>query len=118
MEISPAHDAERRLATPVGHDLAHYITLDYATLESVAPTRLRRQSKDSVVPMTAVFEVDRSPTGDGTRIRAPTDIRIVDGTWCVPLFRCMLKLFGGARRGLTYHYRKLAEGLGVSADFA
>lgn len=70
------------------------------TVEAEPCSRLVREMKDSVVPMTARTEIEISPIDQGSEVRASTVIELTSGTWHVPYFRFTLWLFHGARLGL------------------
>lgn len=87
------------------------------TLESAAPSRLRRKFTDSVVPMTSDSEITLEAADDGCRATATSVIVIKSGTWHVPFFRVMVGLLGGAKMGLKDYWRRLAANVKATARF-
>lgn len=87
-------------------------TIVVRTTEAVEGVRLARTYADSVVPMTAETVLTLERDGDATRVVADTHITVRDGTWHVPVFRFMLTVASGARRGL----REYLSGIGRALE--
>jgi hypothetical protein len=64
------------------------------TLESVPNQKLRRELKDTVVPMTAISEMTFAPDGDGVTVTGFGRTTVRRGTFHVPIFRIILSLRG------------------------
>jgi hypothetical protein len=88
------------------------------TTEMTAPHRLRRHMKDSVVPMTAEFDVTIEETPTGCKVTATSVNVIRSGTWHVPFFRVILKLTGSGRTHLKSFWMTLAKNLGTTPRIA
>ena len=82
---------------------------------STPPTLLRRRMVDSVVPMTAEWDVALEATPQGCRATASSVNIIRNGTWHVPFFRVIVGLFGGAKMGLRAYWKGVARNLGATA---
>ena len=80
--------------------------------------QLTREMIDGTVPMTATCEVSLESTGDGCRVTARNDITIEDGSWQVPVLRCMLFFFGRAEKGMKSYVIQLANHLETKPEFS
>jgi hypothetical protein len=69
------------------------------TTAAEAPARLTRELSSEVVPMKARWSFELSPEGSGTRVTIVQTGVIESGTWHVPFFRAMMRLFDGASAG-------------------
>ena len=85
------------------------------TTEREEPSLLVRELEDQVVPMRARWTFRLEPHGDsGTLVTASNETIIKRGTWHVPLFRTMMFLMNGARRGLVHFLTRLGSSLGTN----
>jgi hypothetical protein len=81
----------------------------WTVVEWDAPRRLVCEARDSVVPMTARWETDIEDLGGSSRLVLRNVTVIRPGTWHVPVFRVIMTLTGGARRGMTDYLRTVDE---------
>ncbi|MFN0136785.1 MAG: SRPBCC family protein [Phycisphaerae bacterium] len=65
-------------------------------VERTPPTRVVREMRDSVVPITARWEVTVAPAGTGSNVTVAISGTIEDGSWHVPYFRFVMIALGGA----------------------
>ena len=82
------------------------------TVEAEPPSRVVREMNDSVVPMTARAEIRLEPAGAGCTVTGEHRITVRHGTWHVPIFRIMLTITGGAKRGVRDYLRRVSRALG------
>ena len=74
------------------------------------PTRLVRESRDTVVPVTMHSECTVESGNGGCTVRFKATTIVKSGTWHVPLFRVMLRLMPNG--GPKAYLKMLAAGLG------
>jgi hypothetical protein len=79
----------------------------WTVVEWDPPRRLVCEARDSVVPMTARWETDVEDLDGAARMVLRNETVIRPGTWHVPLFRVIMTVTGGARRGMTDYLRTL-----------
>ena len=90
-------------------------SLTYTTEKSDAPRFLERSAEDSVVPMTAHWDITLEETPDGgTRIWVEVDMSVRRGTFHVPIFRIMLSMFRGHERGVEAYLRSVSKDVKVT----
>lgn len=80
----------------------------WETVEADRPRRLVRVGRDSVVPMTARWELVIEPLDGGSRLWIDARIDLRRGTWHVPIFRVLITLTRGAERGVEQYLAGLA----------
>lgn len=97
-------------------DMGHGERITVVTTASDAPRHMVRELESLAVPMSSRWEYRLEPDGEGTRVHVAgvTDIR--SGDWKVPLFRFMMRVGGGVRRGLLIQLRMVADTLGVPCE--
>jgi len=88
------------------------------TREATPPNFVRRYVKDEMVSMDGHWEIRIEPAGGGSRVTASNEIHVRTGTWHAPIFRVMLSMVNGARRGLEEYSTHLAAGFGEKPEFA
>lgn len=81
------------------------------TVEAVEPNRLVVAAVDDVVPLRMRWEYTLTPVEGGTRVAIASSGTVEDGTWHVPMFRCILHLMGGADSGPAAHLQALDNNL-------
>ena len=79
----------------------------WTAVEWDPPHRMVCEAKDSVVPMTARWVTEIEAHEGGSRLLLDNETRIADGTWHVPIFRVMMTLTDGAKRGMTDYLRSI-----------
>lgn len=96
-------------------DMGHGELITIKTLEADRARRMVREMTSQSIPMISRWEYTFEPTDPGCRltIDGVTDIR--SGTWHVPIFRVMMVLSGGVKKGLDIHLDMVADTLGVEA---
>ena len=72
-------------------------------------TRLVRESRDTVAPVTMHSECTIESGNGGCTIRFKATTTVKNGTWCAPLFRVTLRLMPNG--GPKAYLKMLAEGL-------
>ena len=68
--------------------------------------------KDLVIPMTARWELTLERAEESTRVLVRNEVTIKRGTWHVPLFRLMMALTGGVKKGCAHYLARLETNLG------
>lgn len=86
--------------------------LTITTQELSEGKRLKRHLRDSVVPMTADWEIEITPIEGGSRVVARHTTVIRHGTWHTPLFRILVGSMGGATEGMKDYLKRVADGTG------
>ena len=89
---------------------------DPITVRTVAaepPGHMVREMTSKTVPMTSRWEYNLEPTGRGCRLTVDGETYIRSGTWHVPIFRVMMVLGGGVKKGLDIQMDMVADTLGV-----
>ncbi len=74
-----------------------------------------REMTSKAVPMASRWEYTLEPAGEGCRLTIDGETSIRSGTWHVPLFRVMMVLGGGVKKGLDIQMDMVADTLGVEA---
>lgn len=88
------------------------------TREAQPPNFVRRYVKDEVVSMDGFWEIRIEGAGGGSRVTASNEIHVRTGTWHAPIFRVMMSMINGGRRGLEEYSTHLAAGFGEKPQFA
>ena len=86
------------------------------TVEAKRPIHLVREMTSETVPMTSRWEYTLEPSDQGCALTIDGETYIRNGTWHVPLFRLMMVLGGGVKKGLDIQLDMIAETLGVQAQ--
>ncbi len=91
--------------------MRHGEKIEVTTTESERPHTMTRAMRSRAVPMTStwIYVLDEKDGGTQVTIEGTTDIR--RGTWHVPIFRVMMLLGGGVKKGLDIQLDMLAETL-------
>jgi hypothetical protein len=87
------------------------------TVEAARPTRLAWTAADSVVPLTARWDVDIESEGEGCVVSAASEMVVRRGTWHVPLFRFILWLTGGGKKALVDRFRAVGRTLNAPPNW-
>ena len=85
------------------------------TIEADRPQHMVREMTSISVPMTSRWTYTLEPLGEGCKLTMDGETTIRSGTWHVPIFRVMMKLGGGVKKGLDIQMNMVAESLGVEA---
>jgi len=103
---------------PVWREDLGSTTTTIRTIESVPDERLVLELSDSVVPMTARWELTLEADGaSGARLVARNETVVGQGTWHAPLFRFILKVLNAAEKGLVDYLRRVGAEAGASVTF-
>lgn len=86
------------------------------TLEALRPSHMVREMTSKTVPMTSRWEYTLEPAGEGCKLTIDGETYIRRGTWHVPLFRVMMVLGGGVKKGVDIQMDMVADTLGVEAQ--
>ncbi len=86
------------------------------TVEAERPRHMVREMTSKSVPMTSRWEYTLEPAGEGCRLTIDGETYIRSGTWHVPIFRLMMVLGGGVKKGLDIQMDMVADTLGVEAQ--
>lgn len=97
-------------------DMGHGERIQVRTIAAEAPNRLVREMASEAVPMTSRWQYELEPIAAGTRLTMDGETTIRRGTWHVPIFRVMMKVNGGVKKGLDIQQDMLAQSLGVQAQ--
>ncbi len=74
-----------------------------------------REMASGTVPMTSRWKYTLEPAGEGCKLTIDGETYIRSGTWHVPIFRVMMCLGGGVKKGLDIQMDMIAGTLGVDA---
>ncbi len=86
------------------------------TVEAERPKHMVREISSKTVPMTSRWEYTLEPSGEGCKLTIDGETYIRSGTWHVPIFRVMMIVDGGVKKGLDFQMDMVAETLGVEAQ--
>ena len=84
-------------------------------VEAERPRHMVRRMTSKAVPMTSRWEYTLEPVGEGCRLTIDGETYIRGGTWHVPIFRVMMVLSGGVKKGLDIQMDMVADTLGIEA---
>ncbi len=84
------------------------------TIEAQPPERLVREMTSAAVPMSSRWDYTLEPAGSGSCLTIEGVTHIRRGTFHVPLFRVMMVIGGGVKKGLDTQLEMLAETLKAS----
>ena len=79
------------------------------------PTHMVREMRSAAVRMTSTWEYRLEPDGEGSVVSVTGVTDIHRGTWHTPLFRVMMVLGGGVKKGLDIQLDMVAATLGTEA---
>ena len=79
------------------------------------PHRMIREMSSATVNMTSRWEYALDPTGQGCRVTLSGFSDIEKGTWHTPIFRLMMVVGGGVKKGLDTQLDMVAATLGTEA---
>lgn len=96
-------------------DMGHGERITVTTTDSDRPRRLVREMRSAAIPMTSRWEYSFEPDGEGCRLTLDGETIISRGTWHVPIFRVMMVVGGGVKKGLDIQMDMVARTLGVDA---
>ena len=95
--------------------MGHGERITVTTTDADRPRRLVREMRSAAIPMTSRWEYSFEPDGKGCRLTLDGETIIRRGTWHVPLFRVMMAVGGGVKKGLDIQMDMVARTLGVDA---
>ncbi len=107
---------ENGLATWV-EDMGHGEKITVTTVECEQPTRVVREMSSASAPMTSRWEYDLEPVDVGCRVTLSGETYIRRGNWIAPIFRFMMAVGGGVRKGLRIQMDMVASSIGVEAEY-
>ena len=99
-------------------DMGHGELIQVRTTEAQEPKQMVREMASKAVPMTSTWQYRLEPVPEGTRLKMNGETFIRRGTWHVPIFRVMMKVGGGVKKGLDIQMDMVADSLGVPAKRA
>ena len=86
------------------------------TVLSEQPTRIVREMSAASMPMSSRWEYALEPVGTGCQVTLSAETYIRQGNWMVPVFRFMMVVGGGVRKGLRIQMDMVSATLGVEAE--
>ena len=94
-------------------DMGHGERITVKTVETDRPVRLVREMSSAAMPMTSrwVYTLEEADGGCTLKMHGETNIR--RGSWRVPIFRFMMFVGGGVKKGLDIQIDMVAKTLGV-----
>ena len=98
-------------------DMRHGEKITVKTVETEPFTRVVREMSSASVPLTSRWEYDLEPIDVGCRVTLSGETYIRPGNWIVPIFRFMMVVGGGVRKGLRIQMEMVATSLGVEAEY-
>lgn len=96
-------------------DMGHGERITVKTVEADRPVRLVREMASAVMPMTSRWEYTLAETEGGCELTMHGETHVRRGTWMVPIFRFMMVVGGGVKKGLDIQIDMVAKTLGVEA---
>ena len=97
-------------------DMGHGEIITVSTTELEADRRLVREMAAKAVNMKSRWVYVLEPDGEGCKVTVTGVTDIEKGTWHTPLFRVLMVLGGGVRKGLDTQLDMVATTLGVEAE--
>jgi len=85
-------------------------------VEAEHPRHMVREMASKAMPMASRWVYTLEPAGEGCKLTIDGETTIRGGTWHVPIFRVMMVLGGGVKRGLDIQMDMVAATLGVEAQ--
>ncbi len=102
-------------AAPTGpvwtEDMGHGEVITVTTEVSEAPRRMVRHMTSGATAMESRWEYALEPAGDGCRVTLSGVTDIAKGTWHTPVFRVMMAIGGGVKKGLDIQLAMVAATL-------
>ncbi len=86
------------------------------TVLSEQPTRIVREMSAASMPMSSRWEYALEPVDTGCQVTLSAETYIRQGNWMVPVFRFMMVVGGGVRKGLRIQMDMVSATLGVEAE--
>ena len=87
------------------------------TVEFQPPVKMVRKMSAAAVPMSSTWQYDLQPKDNCCRVAVDGETFIRSGKWIVPIFRFMMFVGGGVRKGLEIQMKMVATTLGVEPSF-
>ncbi len=94
-------------------DMGHGERITVKTVEADRPVRLVREMASASMPMTSRWVYALEETDGGCKLTVAGETYIRRGTWMVPIFRFMMVVGGGVKKGLDIQIDMVAKTLGV-----
>ncbi len=110
-----AQPAENSLPVWI-EDMGRGEPITVKTVEAEPPRHMVREMTSKSMPMTSRWEYTLEPTGEGCKLTIDGETYIRRGTWHVPIFRVMMALMGGVKKGFDIQMDMVAGTLGVEAQ--
>ena len=85
------------------------------TVEADSPRRMVREMQSAAMLMSSTWECDLDDVEGGCRLTMHGETFIRPGGWMVPIFRVMMVIGGGVKKGLVIQMDMVAKTLGVTA---
>ncbi len=86
------------------------------TVEAERPERMVREMTAKAVPMTSRWEYFLEASGDRCKLTIRGETTIRSGSWLVPIFRVMMVLGGGVKKGFDIQIDMVADSLGIKPE--
>ena len=96
-------------------DMGHGELITVRTTEMDRPKHLVREMTSKAMPMTSRWKYTLESAGEGCRLTIDGETSIRSGSLKVPIFRVMMVLGGGVKKGLDIQMDMVADTLGVEA---
>ena len=87
------------------------------TVEAERPVRMVREMQSAAMPMTSRWTYTFEETGNGCKLTMHGETHIPSGGLLAPIFRVMMVIGGGVRKGLVIQINMVAHTLGVNANY-
>jgi uncharacterized protein YndB with AHSA1/START domain len=112
VEALPADEGRPAWREDMGH--GEVITVRTSTYEP--PGRMVRDMSAGAVKMSSRWDYTLEPAGPGCRVSLSGVTDIERGTWHTPIFRLMMVVGGGVKKGLDTQLDMVASTLAVEAS--
>ena len=112
VELLPADEGRPTWREDMGR--GEVITVTTAGYEP--PHRMIREMRSSTANMTSRWRYELAPAGKGCSVNLSGVTDIEKGTWHTPLFRLMMVVGGGVKKGLDIQLDMVASTLGTKAS--
>jgi len=98
-----------------GEDMGRGEIITVTTTAYEPPNHMVRKMSSSSANMTSRWEYALTPAGEGSRVTLSGVTDIKKGTWLTPIFRVMMLVGGGVKKGLDVQLDAVGSTLGTEA---
>lgn len=98
-------------------DMGHGELITVKTVERNEPHRLCREMSSASLPMTSRWEYELAPDQSACRVTLYGETFIRNGSWMSPVFRFMMLIGGGVKKGLQIQLDMISQSRGAEIQY-